>query len=242
MSNTKAGMGAAALVWLFLPQAASSDMFVLGDVTPIYPLTALPPYHVYAATAAAGQERNSVQGNQELFRRILGDPFDARVTILAGKRFPTNAAFELTAFFNHEGVVVDEVDVLDSENLTRTKLLVLGLPDFEWSASELKVFSSFLSNGGRVLVVVEPHLCAEACYESTETLFKAVGSDLRIADWKPGDAASSGNQWGLLADHEFMKGMPPVAYGATLAIEGGTPLIYETQGESMLSLDESIAR
>lgn len=229
----KAIIASVGLMWMLVPQTAASEILLLGDVTPIYSLTALLPQHVHEAP--------TVRGNQDLFRRILGEKTNARVTILAGDGFPSQATFELFAFFGHEGVAVNEIEALEPESLAHTKLLVLGMPNFTWTFEDLTTLSSFLSNGGTMLIVVEPPLCNAACRKSTESLLKSVGTDLRVEDWQPGSEVGSGTQWGLPTDHELMRDIGPIAYGATFFIEGGTPLILETQGKSLLSVDTSIS-
>jgi len=215
-----------ALSLILWTSSAYSELFLLGDVTPVYPLTPQPP--------AQGGEP-TVEGNQELFRRLLDGRIRSRVAIWHGKHFPDHAVGELYGFYTYENARVDDFSAFSPQYIDLADLLIVGFPDWSWTGAETASVSTLLQRGKHVLIILEPHVCLAVCIESTRSLLQALGSELRI-----GPETSGGNQWALLADHELMRGIGPISYGATLTVEGGTALMFQTKGMSMFSVDESI--
>lgn len=206
--------------------SAHAELFIPGDVTPVYSLTSQMPHH--------GREP-TVRGNQDLFRRFIDGSVQPRVVIWHGRYFGADAVGELHAFYNLQGAWVHDFDAPSSEHIGLADLLIIGHPDWTWTDTAITSVSSVLERGAHVLVMLEAAGCTgQACTESTTILLRKLGSALRI-----GRSTSSGTQWGLPADQGFMRGVGPVAYGATFTVEGGTPLMYETEGLSMFSVDEA---
>jgi hypothetical protein len=207
----------------------SAKVFLLGDFTPIFDLTSQQPNHtVY----------DPQPGNQQLFLRFAQGDKASRVIMRFGTRFGTvfneSARSELRHFYDLNGVVTDEIESVSSDELTYADLLIVGNPDWVWTEEEVAVLSEFIGHGGNLLIVVEPLVCADACRDSTTAVLKGLGSSLRIG---PGPISPHG-QWALLAAQPFMEGIGPVTYGLTGSVEGGTPLMYEGTGLSMLSVDD----
>ncbi len=207
--------------------AVSADIFVLGDVTPVFSLTDQYPHH-------GPGPPYTVEGNQDLFLRLAGDVPQPRVLIRAGETFTWDYAIsELHNFYDSRGIRVDDTSTLASDALADTDLLILISPDWPWEVRELAPVTQLVARGGHVLLMVEPGLCKTACRESNSMFLGALGTTLRI-----GDKSTHGAPWGLLADHPFMQGIRPVTYGAALTIRGGTQLMYDGDGLSVFSVDE----
>lgn len=202
--------------------SVSADIFLLGDSTPIFSTATISRFPIE-------------KGNQALFLRFAGVSESSRVVVRSGEHF-SDAALDLRDLYTSNNMSFDEVYSLSPGILAYVDLLILGFPNWSWTKHELSAVSDLLARGGNVVIVVEPLVCSQECKDSSTRLLQALGSSLRI-----GKKAVARGQWGLLADHPFMRGIGPVKYGLTFSVEGGTELMYNADGLSMLSVDEELA-
>jgi hypothetical protein len=214
----------------FVTSSVSATLFLLGYMTPIYSLAAGPPHH---------GEQPVVEGNQSLFIRLLAHgEAPPRVLIRSSELlFSHDTVRELHEFYSSNGIRVEDVSAFPPRVHQEINLLILGNPDWSWETQEITAIRELLAGGGNVLLVVDPQPCGSECRDSVAGLLKALESSLRIADRRP---CCAGSQWAELADHPFINAIGPVMYGSTFTVEGGTPLMYQKEGLSMLSADEAI--
>ena len=211
----------AATMLMFGTDAASADVFLLGDSTPIFSTGTISQFPLE-------------KGNQALFLRFAGVGESSCVVVRSVEHFSASA-LHLRDLYTSNNMSFDEVYSLSPSTLAYVDLLILGFPNWSWKKHELLAVSDLLARGGNVVIVVEPLVCSQECKDSSTRLLQTLGSSLRI-----GKEAVARGQWGLLADHPFMRGIGPVKYGSTFSVEGGTELMYNADGLSMLSVDEEL--
>lgn len=216
---------------LLAASLASADVFVLGDVTPVFSLTEQFPHQ-----GSWPGPSYTVKGNQDLFFRLAGEAPQPCVMIRVGEGFEYPGQYavgELHNFYIYKNIRVDDISNLDSDTLVSADLLILINPDWQWEQRELLGVTELVARGGHLLLMVEPKLCSARCRESSDTLLQTLGTTLRI-----GDESGRGAPWGLLADHPFMRGIRPVTYGAAFTVQGGTALMYDGDALSVFSVDK----
>lgn len=202
---------------------ARSDVYLLGDVTPVFSVSELDPVIVVK------------EGNQELFVKLLGPCYQPQAcqVFLYPSANDARALSELEEFYTLKSIPVQTSDAVTEVELSKTSLIVV-MPHAELSEDEIHVLRRLVRAGKHLLVLSEPVGCEDECIDRLNELLGAVGSDMRLNKDK-----LYGN-WARVSEHGKLNGIPTVSYGATSSITGGIPLLLDASGENTILAFESV--
>jgi hypothetical protein len=178
-------------------------------------------------------------GNVTFFRNVLGANEGSRVALsrnhyslfegIAGEMLS-----EIGQSYSAGGAVVSFIPIggISVAALTAVDLLVILLPEVDFSPAETTAMSDFLSRGGTLFFLGE-HAAFSSWNDRISATLGVLGSQMAIANTLLAGEGVTTN----LAGHSLLAGVTAIRYMSASTVAGGTTLVSSEAGERLIAME-----